>query len=172
MDFQLDAPAPDTAPAAAEPVRRSYFAQPAGQAEAPAAAEPAPVRAVAPVAAAPVVAQPAPAVAAPVAAAPAPVPAAPAASAHGNGAMPTVRPYALPVEEMQQVAQGSGLQWVLSDADKVAAVQAAIAAEPRATHVPRERPPAVVLDDGPLVLVETRRDLRDLQMPFEQPPAA
>jgi ribonuclease E len=26
----------------------------------------------------------------------------------------------------------------------------------------------VVLDEGPLVLVETRRDLRDLQLPFEQ----
>ena len=86
--------------------------------------------------------------------------------------MPTVRPYTLPVDEMQQIAQGSGLQWVLSDADKVAAVQAAIAAEPRAVHVPRERPPAVVLDDGPLVLVETRRDLRDMPLPFEQPPAA
>jgi len=34
--------------------------------------------------------------------------------------------------------------------------------------VPRERPPAVVVDEGPLVLVETRRDLRDMQLPFEQ----
>jgi len=30
----------------------------------------------------------------------------------------------------------------------------------------------VALDDGPLVLVETRRDLRDMQLPFEQPPTA
>lgn len=29
-------------------------------------------------------------------------------------------------------------------------------------------PPVVVLDEGPLVLVETRRDLRDLTLPFEQ----
>ena len=77
-------------------------------------------------------------------------------------------PYQLPVQEMQQIAQSSGLQWVQSDADKVAAVQAAIAAEPRPIHVPRERPPVVVLDEGPLVLVETRRDLRDLHLPFEQ----
>jgi len=69
---------------------------------------------------------------------------------------------------MQQIAQSSGLQWVQSDADKVAAVQAAIAAEPHPIHVPRERPPVVVLDEGPLVLVETRRDLRDLHLPFEQ----
>ena len=86
--------------------------------------------------------------------------------------MPQVTPFVLPIDEMQQVAQGSGLQWVLSDADKVAAVQAAIAAEPRPVRVPRERPPAVVLDDGPLVLVETRRDLRDLQLPFEKEGAA
>jgi ribonuclease E len=26
-------------------------------------------------------------------------------------------------------------------------------------HVPRERPPLVILDEGPLVLVETRKDL-------------
>ena len=84
--------------------------------------------------------------------------------------MPQVEPFVLPVDAMQQVAQGSGLQWVMSDADKVAAVQAAIAAEPRPIHVPRQRPPTVVTDDGPLVLVETRRDLRDMQLPFEQPP--
>jgi len=34
----------------------------------------------------------------------------------------------------------------------------------------RERPPMVVLDDGPLILVETRKDLSDLQLPFEQQP--
>ena len=73
---------------------------------------------------------------------------------------------------MQQVAQSSGLQWVQSDADKVAAIQAAIAAEPRPIHIPRVRPPVVVLDEGPLVLVETRRDLRDMQLPFDQPPTA
>ena len=86
--------------------------------------------------------------------------------------MPRVQTFALPIEQMQQIAQSSGLQWVNSDAAKIAAVQAAIAAEPRPIHVPRERPPTVALDDGPLVLVETRRDLRDMQLPFEQTPAA
>jgi ribonuclease E len=38
--------------------------------------------------------------------------------------------------------------------------------------VPREIPPAVVLDEGPLVLVETRRDLSAMTLPFEQPPSA
>jgi ribonuclease E len=35
-------------------------------------------------------------------------------------------------------------------------------------RVPRERPPAIVFDEGPLVLVETRRDLRNMTLPFEQ----
>lgn len=79
-----------------------------------------------------------------------------------------MRPFDLPVDQLVQVAEGSGLQWVNSDAQKIAAVQAAIAAEPKPVRVPRERPPAVVLDEGPLVLVETRRDLRDMKLPFEQ----
>jgi len=101
-------------------------------------------------------------------------PAAPVAApaAATNGALPAVTAFVLPVDEMQQVAQDSGLQWVQSNSDKVAAIQAAIAAEPRAIPAPRVRPPAVALDDGPLVLVETRRDLRDMQLPFEQPPTA
>ena len=57
---------------------------------------------------------------------------------------------------------------VHSDADKVAAVQAEIAATPKPVHVPRERPPLVVLDEGPLILVETRRDLAANPLPFEQ----
>ena len=44
---------------------------------------------------------------------------------------------------------------------------AAIAAEPKPIHVPRERPPAVQIDQGPLILVETRRDLRNMELPFE-----
>ncbi|NBX20313.1 MAG: hypothetical protein EBR58_02500 [Betaproteobacteria bacterium] len=82
--------------------------------------------------------------------------------------MPKVVSYALPTEALAQVASSAGLQWVNSDADKIAAVQAAIAAEPKPVHVPRERPAPVVLDDRPLVLVETRRDLRDMKLPFEE----
>lgn len=86
--------------------------------------------------------------------------------------MPRVEAFTLPIDALQQVAASSGLQWVNSDADKIAAVQAAIAAEPQPIRVPRERPPAVVMDEGPLVLVETRRDLSAMTLPFEQPPAA
>ena len=48
------------------------------------------------------------------------------------------------------------------------AVQAAIAAEPKPNHVPRERAAPVSLDTGPLVLVETKRDLRNMTLPFEE----
>ena len=46
--------------------------------------------------------------------------------------------------------------------------QAAIAAEPAVIHVPRERPPVVIVDEGPLVLVETKRDLAHTVLPFER----
>lgn len=92
-----------------------------------------------------------------------PAPAAPAG-------LPKVQPFALPIDDLDRIAQSSGLQWVNSDAGKIAAVQAAIAAEPKPIRVPRERPPEVVIDEGPLVLVETRRDLRDVKLPFEQQP--
>ena len=72
----------------------------------------------------------------------------------------------MPMDSLQQVAQNSGLVWVNSDSAKVAAVQAAIAAEPPVVRVPRERPPAVVVNEGPLVLVETRKDLKDMNLPF------
>jgi ribonuclease E len=60
------------------------------------------------------------------------------------------------------------LNWVLSNAEKVAAAQAAMAAQPEPMRVPRERPAPVVMDERPLVLVETRRDLRNMTLPFEQ----
>jgi len=95
----------------------------------------------------------------------------PAVASAGNR-MPTVTAYALPIEALVNVAQDSGLQWVNSDAARIAAVQSAIAAEPTPIHVPRARPAPVAMDHGPLVLVETKRDLRNMTLPFEQSPAA
>jgi ribonuclease E len=100
-----------------------------------------------------------------VAAKPAAPQAAPAVAAQG---LPKVQSFALPIETLAQVAQGTGLSWVNSDPAKIAAVQAAIAAETKPIHVPRERPPAVSVDAAPLVLVETKRDLRNLKLPFEE----
>jgi ribonuclease E len=83
-------------------------------------------------------------------------------------AAPVVPAFELPVNDLQAIAEGVGLQWVNSDADKVRVVQEAIAAEPKPVHVPRERPPVVEIDEGPLVLVETRKDLAQITLPFEQ----
>jgi len=94
------------------------------------------------------------------------VPATAARVAATATAMPAVNAFVLPLENLQTVAQSSGLQWVNSDPQKIAAVQAAIAAEPAAVHVPRERPAPVVMDDAPLVLVETKRDLGQMQLPI------
>jgi ribonuclease E len=100
---------------------------------------------------------------------PATVQAVVAAAATTVAAPVVVEPFVLPIDELQQIAQGSGLQWVNSDAGKISATQAAMAAEPKPIHVPRERKPIVMADEGPLVLVETRKDLSQLKLPFEQP---
>ncbi len=82
--------------------------------------------------------------------------------------LPKVQNFLLPVETLNQVATSSGLSWVNSDSVKVASVQAAIAAEVKPIRVPRERPAPAQIDAEPLVLVETKRDLRSLQLPFEE----
>lgn len=122
------------------------------------AADEAPAAAEAEVTAAPVLAEaPAPAVAA-----------APAVPAAPEAAQPIViPPYVLPADQLRDVAVSAGLEWVNSDADKVRAVQEAMAAEPKPVRVPREPKPPVVIDEGPLVLVETRKDLAQLKLPFE-----
>ena len=82
-------------------------------------------------------------------------------------ALPRIEAYALPTEALNSLASAVGLEWVNSDADKISAVQAAMAAEPQPIHVPRLPRPPVVIDEGPLVLVETRKDLSQLKLPFE-----
>lgn len=202
MDADASAmPSTEAAPAQDESPRRSYFSAAAEAAPAVVSASAAPVTApVLAAAVTPEATAPAPTVApvaapAPVAVAPAPVvpvivaaptpvtvasapvtpnaPVAPAAiTAPVVNGLPRVATFALPMAELQQVAASTGLQWVNSDTDKIAAVQAAIAAEPKPIRVPRERPVATVAEEGPLVLVETRRDLSNMTLPFEQPPAA
>jgi len=147
----------DGAPVATE------VAAEATAAEAPAA----PLLVAAEAAPAPVLASPVAAVAPAPAPAASPVAAAPVAAAPAAAALPPVQAYTLPLADLAGLADSAGLVWVNSDAAKIAEVQAAIAAEPKPVHVPRERPPTVVLDDGPLVLVETRKDLSQLKLPFE-----
>ncbi|MFN3617688.1 MAG: ribonuclease E/G [Aquabacterium sp.] len=78
-----------------------------------------------------------------------------------------VEPYVLPLASLHALAEEAGLSWVNSDPEKIRAAQEAIAREPKPVHVPRERKPAPVLDEGPLVLVETRKDLNHVQLPFD-----
>ncbi len=92
---------------------------------------------------------------------------APAPQAPVAASMPKIAAFDLPLAQLQQVAQSSGLEWVNSNPERIAQIQAAIAAEPRPVHVPRERPAPVVLDEGPLILVETKKDLSQMAMPFE-----
>ncbi len=163
-------------PAEQGPARRSYFDQtyaaaPQGEAVTEAAAEaPAPAQpaAIAPEAAAAAQA-PAAIPAAETIAASAAAPAATPVTAIAPGAPAQAPRFALPLQELQHIAAQAGLQWVNSDPAKVAAVQAAIAAEPTPIRVPRERPAVALPDEGPLVLVETRRDLAAMRLPFEDP---
>jgi len=94
--------------------------------------------------------------------APAPVVAAPVAPV-----APVVPKFDLPIADLNTLAGSAGLEWVHSNADSVRAAQEAIASAPKAAHVPRERPPVVVVDEGPLVLVETRKDLSQIKLPFD-----
>ncbi|MEI7515113.1 MAG: ribonuclease E/G, partial [Betaproteobacteria bacterium] len=87
-----------------------------------------------------------------------------------EAAMPKVHGFDLPVDNLHAVAQTSGLQWVNSDPARVAAVQAAIAAEAAPARVVRERPAPVIVQESALVLVETKRDLRALEVPMDSAP--
>jgi ribonuclease E len=157
----------------AEPLSRAPFADtaPAPVIEPSIAAAPvAPIAVIAVIAPTPVMpAIPAiPAMPQPVAAArpivmpaPAPAPAAPMAPSKAA-------PYALPIDRLNEVASAAGLEWVHSNSDKVRAAQAAMAAEPKAPRVPREPKLPVAIDDGPLVLVETKKDLSQITLPFDR----
>ncbi|MDE2400897.1 MAG: Rne/Rng family ribonuclease [Burkholderiales bacterium] len=95
-------------------------------------------------------------------------PAAPIRATEAPAAItPKVERFDLPLADLNALAQQVGLQWVQSDADKVNAIREAIAREPKPVHVPRERKPLSITDEGPLVLVETRKDLSQVKLPFE-----
>lgn len=86
---------------------------------------------------------------------------------------PIATPYLLPTDTLAAIASDAGLQWVNSDVEKIRAAQEAMANEPKPIHVPRQPKPRAVLDDGPLVLVETKKDLSQVRLPFDAgtPPA-
>jgi ribonuclease E len=80
--------------------------------------------------------------------------------------MPKVGHFELPTASLAEMTHASQLEWVQSDPLKVQATQERMAQEPKAIRPVRVRPPAVILDQGPLVLVETKRDLSQLNLPF------
>ena len=75
--------------------------------------------------------------------------------------------YVLPTDRLQAVAASAGLEWVGSDAEKIRQVRESLANEPKPVHVPREPKALSRADEGPLVLVETRKDLSEVKLPFE-----
>lgn len=86
----------------------------------------------------------------------------------GRTLLPKVTAFELPLGDLAQIAESSGLQWVNSDAKRIASAQQAMAAEEQPVRVPRERPAVVLPQDSDLKLVETRRDLKSVTLPFEQ----
>ncbi len=95
-----------------------------------------------------------------------PVPA--AAPVLAPAAAAPVESYALPLQDLQAVAESAGLQWVNSDAAKIRAVQEAMAGESKPVQAPRAPKPVEPIDQGPLVLVETRKDLAQTKLPFDR----
>jgi ribonuclease E len=90
----------------------------------------------------------------------------PAASSRALMSKPATN-YQLALQELSTLASNAGLTWVHSDAEKIRLVQAAIAATPKSVHVPREPKPLPAPTQGPLVLIETRRDLAQVVLPFD-----
>lgn len=169
-DENGEAAAPAEASATDEPAADTTADEPRGVIAAHTeTAEPAPAPAVADerppavVATAPVAPAPVPV---PVAA-PAPVAVVPSAPVAAPAVQASQAAFVLPTDQLASVAESAGLQWVNSDADKIRAVQEAMAREPKPVHVPREAKPPVAADEGPLVLVETRKDLSQVKLPFE-----
>ena len=80
-------------------------------------------------------------------------------------------PFVLPMDALSAVAESAGLNWVNSDAAKIQAAQEAMATMPAPARVPREVRKVELAEDGPLVLVETKKDLSQVRLPFESEPA-
>lgn len=94
-----------------------------------------------------------------------------AVSAPAAAPAPAPAPYRLPTDSLAAIASGAGMEWVNSDSAKIRAVQDAMANEPKPIQVARQPKPRVAIDDGPLMLVETRKDLSQVKLPFDTPPA-
>jgi hypothetical protein len=79
-----------------------------------------------------------------------------------------IEPYTLPADSLASAGHvgGPGM-WVQSDAEQGAPCRPRWLPSPAPIHVPREPRRQVLVDEGPLVLVETRKDLSQMKLPFE-----
>jgi ribonuclease E len=75
--------------------------------------------------------------------------------------------YELPLESLKALAASAGLEWVLSDVQKMAQAQAELAQAPQLAPLGREPRVLQLQEEGPLVLVETRKDLGQIKLPFD-----
>ena len=73
----------------------------------------------------------------------------------------------LNIEEMQEIARSAGLDWINSDPSKVERVRLEAAVALPKKRTPRAPKPQIKIDEGPLVLVETRKSLEDVKLPFD-----
>jgi ribonuclease E len=157
---QAAAPMPVASSDAAEP----GFVMPAAQAELPLA----PVAQVAPAMAAEA---PRPVAVTQASLEPASAPEAPEAPAAQQPAdASTTAAEALPVEQLRAIVETAGLQWVQSNPERVEQARRKARQAPAQRHAPRERKPRATQDEGPLVLVETRKALPRLDLPENEQP--
>ncbi len=70
---------------------------------------------------------------------------------------PAALTYEMPLAALESMLAAVGLVMVSTDPEKWRVAQEEAARRPVPVRVPRERKPAVVLDEGPLIQVETRR---------------
>ena len=109
----------------------------------------------------------APAIAPAIAEVPLPVAAPAPAPVAAPAVAPIAAPFVLQLDALNTVAETAGLQWVNSDASKIKAAQEAMAREPAPVRVPREIKVPAPANDSALVMVETRKDLSQIKLPFE-----
>lgn len=79
----------------------------------------------------------------------------------------TSAPFLLPTASLTALVAEAGLEWIQSDAEKIRQAQEAMSQETPSIRRPREPKPIILQDSGPLILVETRRDLSQVKLPFE-----
>lgn len=104
------------------------------------------------------------------------LPAVPTGASHTSYGAQTIKP-ATPIvqqpsaevtsqQSLEEIARQAGLEWVSTDPQRAAEVQEAIRNEPAPARTPREPKPHAPIEDASLILVETKKDLSKMELPF------